>query len=76
MKEWLAPQISEHCPTTIELTLEDIKACLKRPGVQSTFIPKEGTDQEWITSSDVKRTREVTIDGKFKTFLIFNKRDK
>jgi len=46
MKEWLVPQISEHCPMNKPIRLEDKKIWFSRPGIASTFSPIDGIVQE------------------------------
>lgn len=50
MNLWLTPQISEHCPIKSPAYLIKQQNWFNRPGTASIFNPKEGTDQEWITS--------------------------
>jgi hypothetical protein len=46
MKEWLAPQISEHWPVYNPIRLGITNNWLRRPGRASTFTPIEGRAQE------------------------------
>lgn len=46
IKEWFIPQISEHCPVKIPNRLENKKIWFNRPGIASTFVPKDGTVHE------------------------------
>lgn len=64
MNLWFAPQISEHCPKNKPGRYINNPDWLRRPGVESILIPKEGTVQEWITSADVVRTRMLKLYGK------------
>lgn len=52
MNLWLIPQISEHCPKWIPGRYINNIDWLRRPGVESILIPKEGIVQAWITSID------------------------
>ena len=56
------PQISEHWPKKIPGLLIIISIWFRRPGIASTFNPKEGIAHEWITSEDDTKIRR----GKFK----------
>lgn len=50
MKEWFAPQISEHWPNkTVDRLIKKFN-WFKRPGVASTLIPNDGIVQECKTS--------------------------
>jgi len=66
IKEWLAPQISEHCPVYKPNRLERKKDWFKRPGFASILTPKEGKAQEWITSAEVANRRMFWFKGKTK----------
>jgi len=57
IKEWLTPQISEHCPNTDPDRILIKLIILIRPGLASIFTPKLGTAQECNTSSDVIKPR-------------------
>jgi len=74
IKEWLVPQISEHCPTNNPIRLDDKKIWFRRPGRASTFIPIEGTVQEWITSADLIKERISVLTGNCKFSLVFIRR--
>lgn len=51
IKEWLAPQISEHWPkNTLDRLIKKFN-WFKRPGVASTLTPNDGIVQEWRTSA-------------------------
>lgn len=54
---WLRPQISEHWPKKIPGRIIKIKVWFIRPGVASILIPRAGTVQEWITSTDEVKIR-------------------
>ena len=64
IKEWLDPQISEHCPENRPICFENKKIWFNRPGRASTFIPKEGIVQEWITSADETKDRISILTGR------------
>lgn len=64
IKEWFVPQISEHWPEYIPIRLENRKIWFKRPGRASTFVPKDGIVQEWITSADVTNERIRVFTGR------------
>jgi hypothetical protein len=74
MKEWLVPQISEHCPEKRPSRLDEMNVWFKRPGRASTFTPIEGTAHEWITSMDDTSTRIDERAGMFKKSLVFSSR--
>ena len=74
IKEWLVPQISEHCPVYNPTRFENKKIWFNRPGRASTFIPKEGIVQEWITSADVIKDRISIFTGKYNISLVFSNR--
>jgi hypothetical protein len=46
IKEWLAPQISEHCPKKRPGIIKVNKTIFIRPGLASIFKPREGIAQE------------------------------
>lgn len=50
IKEWFAPQISEHCPKNLPVRLENSDIWFSRPGVASILIPIAGIVHEWRTS--------------------------
>ena len=53
MKEWFAPQISEHWPYITPFFRELNIIVFKRPGTESILTPSLGTAQECRTSADV-----------------------
>lgn len=57
IKEWYAPQISEHWPKYNPGRNAINVIWLIRPGVASILIPKEGIVHEWITSNEVVNNR-------------------
>ena len=63
MKEWFAPQISEHCPKNFPERLGKREIWLRRPGVASILIPMAGIVQEWSTSEDVVISRVWHLIG-------------
>jgi hypothetical protein len=63
IKEWFAPQISEHCPENIPIRFLWIISWFSRPGDASALTPIEGMVQEWITSADVTSTRIWVFAG-------------
>lgn len=54
---WFIPQISEHCPKNNPGRFISNNDWLRRPGVESILIPREGTVHEWITSIEVVSIR-------------------
>jgi len=74
INEWLVPQISEHCPLNIPSRFEKMKIWFRRPGKASTFTPKAGTVQEWITSKDVTNPRIGVFRGRIRVSLVFRSR--
>jgi hypothetical protein len=64
IKEWFAPQISEHWPKKMPGRLIKKLVWFNRPGVASTFTPNEGMVHEWITSADVIKIRFCKLKGK------------
>lgn len=64
IKEWLVPQISEHCPVNKPIRFENTNNWLSRPGRASALIPNDGIAHEWITSADVTSERIRFITGK------------
>ena len=75
MKEWLEPQISEHCPVNNPSRFLINVVWLIRPGIASIFEPIEGTVHEWITSWDVTIIRTLQWDGILTVSLHFSKRE-
>ena len=61
MKEWFAPQISEHWPNRRPGRLTVNCDWLIRPGLASTLIPADGSAQEWITSCEEISSR-IALD--------------
>lgn len=57
IKLWLIPQISEHWPKNIPGRFINRVVWLRRPGVESILIPRDGIVQAWITSIDVVKIR-------------------
>lgn len=53
IKEWFAPQISEHCPKNLPDRFGKREIWFNRPGVASILIPIAGIVHEWSTSEDV-----------------------
>ena len=74
IKEWLAPQISEHCPVSRLGRLILKYNWFKRPGKASTLTPKEGIVQEWITSAEDTIKRIEVIFGTKILEDVFNNR--
>lgn len=74
MKEWLVPQISEHCPKKTPVSLGNRLRLFRRPGIASTFNANEGTAQEWITSSEVINSRLEWFSGREGVKLVFMSR--
>ncbi len=64
INEWLAPQISEHCPKKIPGFIITNLNWFNRPGSASTFTPNAGTVHAWITSAAVIRLRISVIIGR------------
>lgn len=60
---WLIPQISEHCPKNNPGRFIFKKVWLRRPGIESNLIPREGTVQAWITSMDDVKIRKGKLNG-------------
>lgn len=54
---WLAPQISEHWPKYSPGRRIVKPIWFNRPGIASTFTPRDGIAQEWITSAAVINMR-------------------
>lgn len=63
INEWLAPQISEHCPKKILVWLIIKFVWFNFPGMASTLIPSEGIVQAWITSAAVIKIRVWRLKG-------------
>lgn len=74
MNEWLAPQISEHCPYMVAGCRGLITSWLRRPGIASALTPREGTAHEWRTSAAVTRIRVSTPHGRISLLSHSNKR--
>lgn len=74
MKEWFAPQISEHCPKNTPECLGKRKIWLSRPGIASVFTPMEGTVHEWMTSVEDTTIWVVKLVGTFNGLEHFNNR--
>lgn len=74
IKEWLVPQISEHCPVNSPTRLDKRKIWFNRPGRASTFIPKDGMVHEWITSADETKPRINIFTGRYTSSLVFRSR--
>ena len=53
IKEWLAPQISEHWPYITPLFRILNIIVFRRPGTESIFTAILGTAQQWSTSAEV-----------------------
>lgn len=51
-----------------------VRIWLIRPGKASTFTPKEGTVQEWITSSEEINIRIVVLIGRIRWLEVSNNR--
>lgn len=75
MKEWFAPQISEHCPIKILAFLLRKLIWLRRPGVASTLTPKEGIVHAWSTSAAVTNIRVWILYGKIMLLSVSNRRN-
>jgi hypothetical protein len=63
INEWLAPQISEHCPKNFPERLGNIEIWFSRPGVASILIPIEGIVQECNTSFEDVTNRIWQFNG-------------
>jgi len=74
IKEWLVPQISEHCPENNPKRFEVMKVWFRRPGRASTLIPMDGTLHLWITSIEETRARVVLEIGMKRVSLVFRRR--
>ena len=74
IKEWFAPQISEHWPENKPIRFGVLNTWLTRPGRASTLDPSDGTVHEWITSSDETNIRFVELIGIFTNSLVFSNR--
>jgi len=61
---WFMPQISEHWPKKSPGRFINIIVWLRRPGVESILIPREGIVHAWITSIDVVKIRIGILKGK------------
>lgn len=46
IKEWFAPQISEHCPNRTDGLMAANDTWFNRPGIASTFTPRAGIVHE------------------------------
>lgn len=75
MNEWFAPQISEHCPKNRPIRFGVTNTWLIRPGRASTFAPREGIAQEWITSADEIIKRVEDWIGIFIVSVVFINRE-
>lgn len=75
IKLWFAPQISEHWPKNNPGRLIKKFVWLRRPGVASTLIPKDGTVHEWRTSAAETRIRIWLLVGKIIRLSTSNKRN-
>lgn len=58
------PQISEHCPKNIPGRFIMSKVWLRRPGVESILIPRDGIVHAWITSMEEVRIRIGKLNGR------------
>jgi hypothetical protein len=74
MKEWLAPQISEHCPKNKPHTGKEEKTIFIRPGLASAFIPKQGIVHLWRTSEELIKNRHTELTGKTKWLSVWRRR--
>lgn len=74
MKEWFAPQISEHWPIKILAVLLRKLIWFRRPGVASIFIPRAGIVHAWRTSAAVTNIRVWILNGKIMLLSVSNKR--
>ena len=74
INEWFVPQISEHCPEYSPTRLENKNNWFNRPGKASTFTPRDGIAQEWITSADEISERIRLFVGRYKSSLVFRRR--
>lgn len=52
MVECPEPQISAQCPWKIPQPTKEEKTSADFPGIQSNLKPRDGTVNEWITSSE------------------------
>ena len=64
INEWLAPQISEHCPYKILGLLIIREVWFSRPGIESIFTLSDGIVYEWITSDAVTSSRISVFTGR------------
>jgi hypothetical protein len=74
MKEWLAPQISEHWPINSPGRFTFRNSWFNRPGNASILIPSDGMVQEWITSVEDKINRIDVLLGTTILDDVFNNR--
>lgn len=74
IKEWLAPQISEHCPKKIPVRLIKKFVWFNRPGVASILIPNEGIVHECNTSAAVTKIRVWKLNGIIMLLSVSNNR--
>lgn len=63
MNEWLAPQISLHCPYRILGRRTVKKSWFSRPGTASAFTPRAGIVQQCRTSAAVMSLRVCLFVG-------------
>jgi len=69
------PQISEHWPKNRPGRFMNSIVWLRRPGVESILIPKEGTVHAWITSIEVVKIRIGRLKGKIHRLSTSSKRN-
>jgi len=73
---WFIPQISEHCPKNILERFKKNLIWLRRPGVASILILKEGIVHAWITSREEIIIRIWARKGRIRWVSVLINRNK
>ena len=72
MFAWAMPQNSAHCPRYVPGAFALTRIVFVCPGMTSVLPASCGTQNEWMTSGDVRRISTVLPAGMWISFAVVN----